>query len=146
MNQATNSDDIQQLKVLSIVYYVFAGLLTLVSCCPSIYIGIGIAMASGAMDQPGHVNPPREMGIFVAVFGLAFMAIPLMLAVAMAIAGFKLSRYRSYVYCLVCAAIACILFPLGTAVGVLSLIVLMRPSVKGMFDAALTDGNSGRLE
>jgi hypothetical protein len=55
------------------------------------------------------------------------------LAIAVAMAGSQLKRRAAYNYCLVVAGIECIFMPFGTVLGVLTLIVLMRPSVKALF-------------
>jgi hypothetical protein len=54
-------------------------------------------------------------------------------AAAVVIAGQKLAARTSYTYCLVVAAIECMFTPFGTVLGVLTIIVLMRPSVKKLF-------------
>jgi len=56
------------------------------------------------------------------------------LAVCMLIAGRNLAKRRHHTFCLVVAAISCIFMPFGTILGVLTIIVLMRPSVKGLFE------------
>ncbi|MDZ4816523.1 MAG: hypothetical protein SGI71_09690 [Verrucomicrobiota bacterium] len=44
----------------------------------------------------------------------------------------RMRRYRTF--CLVSAAISCIHLPFGTVLGIFSLMVLLRPSVKKIFD------------
>jgi hypothetical protein len=51
----------------------------------------------------------------------------------MAVAGRMLQRRRGYTYCVVMAAIACAFTPIGAVLGVFTLIVLLRPSVKALF-------------
>ena len=55
------------------------------------------------------------------------------MAACVALAGRELARHGGYTYCLIVAAIECLFMPFGTALGVLTLIVLMRPSVKAQF-------------
>jgi hypothetical protein len=57
------------------------------------------------------------------------------LAVCMIIAGRFLAKRTHYMYCLVVAAISCIFFPFGTVLGVFTIIVLLRSSVKALFTA-----------
>jgi hypothetical protein len=38
-----------------------------------------------------------------------------------------------YIFCLVIAAVECIFMPFGTVLGVFTIIVLQRPTVKAMF-------------
>ncbi len=128
------NEDIQHLKILSIFHYVLAGILVLGGCCPSMYVFLGVGMLTGGMNQPGHSNPPPMMGVFMIVMGLVFMLIPWGMAVAIGIAGRRLSEQRSYIYCMVCAGISCLFMPIGTALGVFSIVVLMRPSVKALFE------------
>jgi hypothetical protein len=44
-----------------------------------------------------------------------------------------LKRHTNYTYCLVVAAIECMFTPFGTVLGVLTIIVLVRPTVKALF-------------
>jgi len=46
----------------------------------------------------------------------------------------RLRQRRSWVFCIVVAALSCIGIPFGTALGVFTLLVLSRHSVKCMFD------------
>jgi len=41
-------------------------------------------------------------------------------------------------FCLIVAGIICIFMPLGTILGVFTIIVLVRPSVKAMFEGQAT--------
>ena len=66
--------------------------------------------------------------------GAVFFLTGWTLAVAMAIAGRKLAVRRSYTYCLVVAGIECLFMPFGTVLGVFTIIVLIRPSVKALFE------------
>ena len=48
-------------------------------------------------------------------------------------AGRHLQQRRRHTFCLVMAAVACMFMPFGTVLGVFSIIVLIRPSVKELF-------------
>jgi len=54
-------------------------------------------------------------------------------AVCLALAGRFLAQRRRYYYCLVMAGIACMFMPFGTVLGVFTIIVLLRESVKELF-------------
>jgi len=60
-------------------------------------------------------------------FGLVFSAF-------LAAAGYFLSKKRNHMFCLVMAGVSCIFMPFGTVLGVFSIIVLSRPSVKELFN------------
>jgi len=126
-------DDIRHLDLLSTFHYVAAGFLALFGCFPIIHLLMGIAILTGGMqDQQGH-GPPPFFGIFFV--GMAAVMILMMwaLAIAVCIAGSRLRKHTSYNYCLVIAALECVFVPVGTVLGVLTIIVLMQPTVKTLF-------------
>ena len=71
------------------------------------------------------------VALFIILSGLTF-------ATCVAVAGRRLVRHTGYMYCLVIAGIECIFVPLGTILGVLTIVVLMRPQVKELFGVAET--------
>jgi hypothetical protein len=134
MEMQARNEDSEHLKLLSVFHYVVAGLLALIGCCPVFHLILGGAILSGAMEEPGRAGPPRAVGLIVIAMALIFMVIPWALAGAVALAGWKLSRRKSHTYCLVCAALMCMFMPVGTVLGVFTIMVLMRPTVKAMFE------------
>lgn len=127
----SRGQDAEHLRLLSVFHYVVAGLLGVFSLFPVIHLTLGILMVTGQLDD---ANPPP------ALFGWMFVLLPalmilggLALALCMAVAGYKLGHHRAYTYCLVVAAVECLFMPFGTVLGVFTIIVLMRPSVKERF-------------
>jgi len=110
----------------------------LFACIPLIHLAIGIAMLCGAFD--GKDAPPRALGLLFVIFPIFFILCGWVLAACMIIAGSKLARYRARTYCLVVAAIECLVMPFGTVLGVFTIIVLMRDSVKELFSANQASG------
>ncbi len=135
---ATTADDANQLRVLSIFHYVVAAITALFSLFPILHLVMGLAMISGRMPTD-NANPaanpmdPQLFGWIFVVFAGVFIAGGLLLAGFMAYAGRCLARRRRHTLCLVVAAISCMLMPFGTVLGIFTLIVLMRPSVKAAF-------------
>ncbi|TWU43241.1 hypothetical protein Q31b_22790 [Novipirellula aureliae] len=128
------NQDAEQLNLLTIFHYVVAGMVGLFSLFPILHLVIGIGIVSGAFDVPDSGTPPPAfLGWFFILIPLAMMLIGLAFAIAIAITGRKLARRSGYMYCLVIAGIECMLMPFGTVLGVLTILVLMRPSVKTMF-------------
>ena len=127
------NDDKQHLKLLSIFHYVVGAITALFSCFPLIHIAIGLAMLCGALDGEG--GPPRFFGWLFIVFPGIFILCGWALSVCIIIAGKKLARRRARMYCLVVAGLECTLMPFGTVLGVFTIIVLMRDSVKDLFSA-----------
>ena len=125
------SQDTEQLKLLSIFHYVAAGMAALVACIPFLHFFMGIALATGAF---GDTDPEaRPVGIVMALVALCFIVLGWVFAALVAVAGRNLSRRTNYTYCLVMAGVECIFMPVGTVLGVFTIIVLVRDSVKEMF-------------
>ncbi|WP_426804103.1 hypothetical protein [Stenotrophomonas sp. SrG] len=140
---ALSLEDASHLRLLSIFHYVVAGLTALFSLFPLIHVGIGIAALSGAMpiESNGGAASPDETRLFGWMFigiGSFVILCGLTLAGFMAYAGRCLARQRRHTLCLVVAALSCMCMPLGTVLGVFTLIVLLRPAVKAAFDASPT--------
>jgi len=58
----------------------------------------------------------------------------LTMCILTAVAGKNLSNHRRRIFCLVITCMNCINVPLGTVLGVFTIIVLVRPSVKDLFE------------
>src|SRR5215203_217986 len=135
MNQKP-SDDLNHLRILSICFYVKAGLMAFSALFFSIYIFLGAMFMS--IDMPRKANePPPELlgGIFVGV-GLVLMGLFFVLAFLAFWAGRSLGKHKNYTFCFVIAALVCLSMPLGTILGIFTIIVLMRDSVKAIFNGS----------
>jgi hypothetical protein len=133
----TTNQDEQYLQILSIFHYVIGGLTALFACFPIFHLAIGLGMLTGGFGP----LPPDER-FPVQLFGLMFVIFPAMiilmgwaLAGAIVTAGYFLSKRRKYTFCLVVAGVECIFIPFGTVLGVFTIVVLVRPSVKALFEA-----------
>ena len=131
------SEDTQHLRLLSIFHYVTAGMLAVFSMFPIIHLAFGIAIVSGVFDDVEQGTPPPAFlgWMFIILPGAAILC-GLTMATCMAIAGRRLSQNRGYMFCLVVAGIECVFMPFGTVLGVFTIIVLMRPTVKERFGVA----------
>ncbi|MHB1037459.1 MAG: hypothetical protein ACYC35_18870 [Pirellulales bacterium] len=128
--------DLQHLRLLSIFHYVVGGLMALVACFPIIHLVIGILIVSGNLgaDQ-SHQGLPPEFGWIFIIVAVPMILVGWMLALAIVVAGRFLAGRVHPMYCLIVAGIESCFIPFGTALGVLTIIVLERPSVKAMFQA-----------
>ena len=134
------NQDTEQLRLLSIFHYVVAGILALFSMFPILHVVMGIAMVTGAFDNVGNGNRlPAFFGWMFIIFPSFIILCGMAMAVCIAIAGRRLSEVRSYTYCLVVAGIECIFMPFGTVLGVFTIIILMRPTVKQLFGTTQID-------
>jgi len=120
--------DEQYLRLLSIFHYVVGVLAAGVACIFLIHFCIGIAMLTGAID-----DAPAFVGLLFVVMSIIAITIGWVFAVCLIIAGKNLAHRKRYMYCLVMAAISCMFMPFGTVLGVFTILLLMRPSVKELF-------------
>jgi hypothetical protein len=133
--------DIEHLKLLAIFHYIVGGLAGLCACLPIIHLVVGLAMITGKMPQtPGQPPPPEFVGWLFAVMGTAAVILGWTFALAAVIAGEMLRRHRAYIYCMVVAGLACTWIPWGTVLGVFTIVVLCRPSVKELFEHKKEEG------
>lgn len=132
-------EDAGQLRLLSIFHYVVGGITALFSLFPLIHVAIGIGVITGAMPMNDGSGNPTDDGrmfgwIFIVIGGLVILC-GLTLGAFIAYAGRCLAAHRRHTLCMVVAALSCLCMPLGTVLGVFTLVVLLRPSVKAAFDA-----------
>ncbi len=131
----TPQDDAEHLRLLSLFHYTVAGIAALFSLFPVIHLVFGLALVTGAFDNPRRPDTHADefVGWFFVLFALAWIVCGLAFAACLAFAGRFLRRRRHYTYCLVLAGIACMFMPFGTVLGVFTILVLVRPSVKASF-------------
>lgn len=128
------NQDLEHLKILAICFYVKAGLMALTGLFFSIYIFFGAFFIAADIPRQRNDPPPELLGGFFVGFGLVFMAIFFALAFLAFWAGRSLAKHKNYTFCIVIAALVCLSMPLGTLLGVFTIIVLMRDTVKALFN------------
>ena len=130
---AMSHEDQRHLDLLSVFHYVVAGLAGCVGLFPIIHLIVGVMVLAGAIHDENGQAPPVLIGAMFVVMPLAFMAVSWSLAIALLLGGRRLKGRRSYQFCFVLAAVECIFMPFGTVLGVFTIVVLSRPSVKEAF-------------
>ena len=127
--------DGDHLKILSICWYIWSSLVLLMSCGAIIYLVIGIVFL--VSPPPTHAgDPPPELfgGIFTGV-GACGMLLGWTVAALGFITAGALRKRRKRGLCFTTAVISCLNVPMGTVLGVFTLVVLSRPSVKASFES-----------
>lgn len=127
------NQDLEHLKWLSISFYVYAGLTALFACLPFIHLFVGIAMVSGNFEQDKNPPPPFIGWMFIGI-GSVFIVLGWTLAICNLLAAKYLKQHKNYTFCFVIAVISCMFAPLGTVLGIFTIIVLVRESVKKLFN------------
>jgi hypothetical protein len=127
--------DEEHLRLLTIFYYVYAGLAAFFGCIPLIHLTIGIFLLENPSFFGDAKNgpPPALIGYIFAIVGGLLVLIGWTLAVCSFLVARYLKRRKHYLFCLIVSGVNCLQVPFGTALGVFSLIVLLRPQVKAMF-------------
>jgi hypothetical protein len=131
--------DSEHLWLLAIFHYVVAGLGMLFSFFPLLYSAVGGFMLYAA-HHPGPNNqepPPAILGLIFIVLGALFFLVGVVMAICILVAGRSLARQRRYWFAFVVACIECLFIPFGTILGVFTIIVLSRESVKELFSPGI---------
>jgi hypothetical protein len=132
-NVALVDQDREHLRLLTIFYYVCAALEALFGCIPIIHLVLGVVMIAKPDIFGGNNPPPAFLGYLFAIMGGAFVLAGWALAFCTFLAGRFLSQRKHWLFCLIVAGASCAFTPFGTALGVFTFIVLLRPGVKAMF-------------
>ena len=135
-----STQDADHLRMLAIAHYVVGGLIALFFI---IHIVLGITALTGnlPMNSGGQPSSPAEQRLFgwmFTIIGCVIVFGGVTLGAFVAYAGRCLTRRRRYLLCLIVAGLACLFAPVGTVLGVFSLITLLRPQVKAVFDLPAT--------
>lgn len=134
--ETMTDSDVAQLRLLSIGHYILAAITAVSGLLPVIHLTIGLTTLLGG---PGLFS--ADSSAKGLLFSLAFTIIPLAIilvmqvsALMLVIAGRSLRAQRRWVLCAVVAAISAAMFPpLGVLLGVATLLVLNRPTVRKGF-------------
>ena len=137
--------DTEHLRLLAIFHYVAAGLAALFSLFPLLYTTIGaifIFAARHGTPKPGEALPPEFLGWIFAIVGLLLFLLGIAMAICILLAGRCLSRNKHYTFALVMACIECLFIPFGTILGVFTIVVLSRESVRELFSTATVEASA----
>ncbi len=132
--------DRQYLQLITIFHYVVAGLTALFGCVPIFHLGVGLSLLFGGFLSGVAAEGAAE-AVMMTIFGLMFTLLPLLLiisfwglALATAVSGYFIQNRRRRLFSIGTAAVNCVFFPIGTVLGVFTIIVLVRPSVVGLYE------------
>ena len=134
MAVAASNQEEQHLQLLSIFFYIFGGIMAVFACFPIIHfvmglVFIGLGLGSGTKETLAFA----PVGLFISLIAGTVILAGLSFAVCLILTGRFLNQRSHYMFCLVMSGIACVFMPLGTILGVFSLVTLTKPSVKQRF-------------
>lgn len=130
------NEDESHLNSLAIGHYVVGGLAALFACIPLIHMFIGLTVIlgfEGMVDEQGQ-PPPIWFGWLFFSIGLGAFLLGQLLATAIVISGRFIKQRKRYMFSFVLACIACTFMPFGTVLGIFTIIVLSRDSVKALYE------------
>jgi hypothetical protein len=134
------NQDTEHLRLLSIFHYIVAGLAALFSFFPLLYTTVGaifIFVARHGTAKPGEDMPPEFVGWIFVVVGSFLFLLGIAIATCILVAGRSLAKHTHYWFAFAMACIECLFIPFGTILGVFTIIVLSRESVKTLFLTAV---------
>ncbi len=97
-----------------------------------VFVALSHHPPTNSAQQP----PPAALGWAFVVLGIFLFLLGMVFALFLTFAGRSLSHRRRYWFAFVVGCIECIFVPFGTILGVFTIIVLSRESVKTLFSSA----------
>jgi len=128
----SNSADDQQLKLLSIFYYIMAGLSACGGAFGILYIVLGGAVAAAPQSSVQGATPAQASAVFMGIGGFILILCLLVAALDFMVAR-GLAQRKSLTLIYIVAGLTCLSVPIGTALGIFTFVVLGRPSVQAQF-------------
>ena len=141
-----SSFDKDTLHILAIFHYVIAGFVGLIACIPLIHLTVGISILVGGISTDEPVM--GVAGAFFVVIASIIILIGWGMAYFIFYAGKNLDRQTKYQVCMIGGGVLCIFLPLGTILGVFTLLALQDQEVKELFEAnkTKTENNNKLVE
>ncbi len=130
--------DQRDLDLLGIFHFAMAAIAALGGSVPVIHLFIGITMVRDPAFMTGGrgAPPPFNPGWIFVILGGSLIVLGWTMAFLILFSGISLRQRRRYWLSFVLACIMCLNVPLGTALGVFTLLVLSRQSVKQLYGIA----------
>src|SRR5262249_9054532 len=132
------SKDLEHLKLLVTFHYIVAAITAVFCSFPLIHVFIGLflMLKPEPFASGGRTTFPANLfGLFFVGIGGAFVLAGWTLAALTAYAGRCIQRREKYMFCFVVGCVNCLHQPLGIVLGIFTIIVLSRDSVKQLFQS-----------
>lgn len=151
LEERPNAEDAEHLSALSIGHFILAGV-ALLGGVPMLVYGVAgarlvdefgsdLSMAMGDIPgQPGAGpfggNPDailQDLTTLLTTMIAAVVLFALVSAIHLVVVGVKIRQRRWWTFCYLTGWGECLMFPFGTILGIFTIIVLSRSSVKRLF-------------
>jgi low temperature requirement protein LtrA len=140
--------DVKQLNMLATLHYAYGVLLAIGALCMLMVLMAGIKAEFGSALEPQGVYESHQQiswGPILISFGAIGFVGSVLLTAATMRAARRLENQARRGFCIVVAAINSLSVPLGTVLGIVTIVTLMRPSVMQLFDQGPGDGPRGGI-
>jgi hypothetical protein len=130
------NQDEAQLNNLALAHYIVGGVMMMVSCLPLIHVCVGLLFLMGGSGFFPETScaPPPFFGWLFLLMGFVFFVLAQASSISVIVSGRFLKKRKNYLFSFIVACIACAFVPFGTILGVFTIVVLSRESVKKLYD------------
>jgi hypothetical protein len=130
----------EHLRLLEVFHFVFAGLSTLgIGFLALHYALMRAVIFNPAKGQSSKGMPPPEQIFAISIWVyVVFGALMIAAAVANLASGLFIRKRQHRLFSLIVAGINCAQIPFGTTLGVFTFVVLLRDSVRELYEADIT--------
>jgi formate-dependent nitrite reductase membrane component NrfD len=121
-----------QINTLAVFHYLLSvpiGLMSLLSL-PLVFAGLNLMRGEHSeLDQAAFFSGATFL-VWAAIIAISALG----MAVCLLLGGLYLTKRRHHPFCLAVAGVSCLFVPLGTALGIATILFLTRDTTKEMFD------------
>lgn len=122
-----------QLSTLSTLHYVYGAFLCVAGLALLGLVFAGMFLNSGWLQEQGAQAPPLFLGAFLSGLGWLLFILVEAHGVLNLLSGARLAKQRGRTFSQVVAAVNCLNFPFGTALGVFTFVVLGDRDVQMLY-------------
>lgn len=151
LEERPHAEDTEHLSALSIGHFILAGV-ALLGAVPTLIYGFAgaslmeefggdLSMAMG--DLPGQAGTDafgaspdamlQDVGTLVNTLIATAVLVAVVSAIHLFVVGWQIRKRKWWTFCYLTGWGECLMFPFGTILGIFTIIVLSRPSVKQLF-------------
>jgi len=151
LEEEPNAEDREHLSALSIGHFILAGV-ALLGGVPTLLIGVSgsklmdefgsdLTMAMGQIPGQSSVDPfggspdamLQDLNTLIISVVVSMVLLAVVSAIHLAVVGMQIRNRRWWTFCYLTGWGECLMFPFGTVLGIFTIIVLSRASVKRLF-------------
>jgi hypothetical protein len=151
LEEEPNAEDREHLSALSIGHFILAGV-ALLGGVPTLLIGVSgsklmdefgadLSMAMGQIPAQSGIDPfggspdamLQDLHALIISVVVSMVLLAVVSAIHLAVVGAQIRNRRWWTFCYLTGWGECLMFPFGTVLGIFTIIVLSRPSVKRLF-------------